>query len=98
MKLKTSLTSNISQLFFLKRVQPCEMNLDSLRFKVMMTAVLALWCFSQYGFSSKQCPRILNVFLCLLFKTLYLHYTCSYQLKLHQDCVCHTVGYSLNVI
>ena len=34
----------------------------------------------------------------LLFKTLYLPCTCSYQLKLHEDCVHHTIVYSFTVI
>ena len=38
------------------------------------------------------------MFMCLLFKTLYPHYTCSYQLKLCQDCVRHASIGSLNMI
>ena len=41
---------------------------------------------------------IINTFMNLLFKTLYLHCTCSYQLKLHQYCVRHIVVYLFNVI
>ena len=29
--------------------------------------------------------------MCLLFKTLYLHCTCSHEIKLHQDCVRHAI-------
>ena len=36
--------------------------------------------------------------MCLLFKTLYLHCTCSNQLKLHQDCVHYIIAYLFNVI